>query len=273
MRFRKNKNPQEIAQKATQTLWELVMKSGHPSMREVKRCIEQGADLESKNSLKDSLLVTAAREGHAHLIRYFLDQPQWQDVTHPDVPLALIIIASRGVPSSELTAVAKEMIDRGVNPNHQINGLNALSYAADKGLTSLTQLLIDVGADAWSPQIQRLIGPAMMGVPADITTPIAQRWQHAAAFAHDPHVEEVTPQLVCSLANIGKLSAIESMALWQGHEAQLRQVLSQVPPYLCEEILTHMPQLSALLAESVPASVVQSASGQGRMALPREKSL
>lgn len=127
---------------------------GHLSVAHI--LLENGAEINGRNRMGASVLSMAARGGHAHVAKLLLENGAFVDDfdelvegsgdsgTFPEVR-ALLAAAQHGH-----EAVVKLLLDWGAEVNfyQKSSGWSALMLAAAGGAVSVTQQLVERGADA-----------------------------------------------------------------------------------------------------------------------------
>ena len=130
--------------KQDQSLFEAVEKG---DVEELKKLIAKGADVDAKNQEGWPLLVLAAKEGHADIVRILIKNRAQINVRDDEWGLTPLHIAAH----QGHVDVVKVLIDAGMHSArlnaHARWGHTPLEYAASRGHKDVVELLLAKGAD------------------------------------------------------------------------------------------------------------------------------
>jgi len=124
------------------TLWDAAEAGG---LLDVRFLLAAGADAGAENGYA---LYYACSRGHLPVAEALLDAGDTLTPRHRNVALLGSAIDGR-------TACCELLLDRGADIHFQIDGPDALSWAARQGHPEMVAFLLDRGADAWSEQVMR----------------------------------------------------------------------------------------------------------------------
>ncbi len=109
----------------------------------VVRYIDQGGDINAKNSKGTTALMLAAAKTRTGIMKYLMKHGAQKDIGMPDSGLTAMMIAA----ANNLTVSVKVLLENGANVNQRDNnGNTALMYANETGNPELINLLKKYGA-------------------------------------------------------------------------------------------------------------------------------
>ena len=128
---------------------ELITASHGGRLKEVKRLLGEGVDVNTRGKSGQTALVMAAMNGHANTVKLLLGNgadinATWPETFVPDIPggTALMHAAKNGH-----IEVVRLLLDNGADINANFFGSTALKYSAMNGHVEVVKFLLDKGAD------------------------------------------------------------------------------------------------------------------------------
>lgn len=253
-------------------LLQLAFGERRPDMREVQALLAANPDLEVSRPNQESILLGAIIHNHSDLVSELLAHgANVNPVFTGTMPLLhstcmlgrsemvakLIAHGARlndydeqtGISAlhfslvSDYTAMFGEDDGRTARDGDDAQSSEERAFASEQSQKTV-QLLLDSGA---------FVDDDMPGY--SLVADHIKRANEAAkrVFASSPvDVTTLSASDVCFCANLGREKELFNPSLWHDHPARLRQLLSELPPYLPEAMTGHYPALSEICAAPAP---------------------
>ena len=120
---------------------EFLVRITHGDLTATQLFLQAGMSIHTKNAKGFSLLMLAAKSGHAEVVKVLIERGASVDHTEPlEGKTALMLAAERG-----LTEIVEILLGNGANVDRKEKtfGYTALDYAASSGRTEAAQVLIE----------------------------------------------------------------------------------------------------------------------------------